>query len=176
MKFRKTFLPALGVLCLFQISQSAMAEALDPTAENVGKLQVTDSMIGKRSTLRFYIFEDKKAILWIQIGNENAKFPIAAKLYEFPDNTTPEGLKKWVNNQHSDGLFPDVPEPEKTHEIPAKASSVTAKEAGEQTKTPNGEFTRYDITFEFKDVPKMGDLEIKDFTDKAAVFVKTQAG
>jgi len=39
---------------------------------------------------------------------------MTATVYIFDDSVTEDGLKKWLNNQHSDGLFVDVPEPTST--------------------------------------------------------------
>ncbi len=38
----------------------------------------------------------------------------------------------------------------------------------------SGKFSRYKVTIEIKDVPAIGDIKIKDFTDTATVYVKIQ--
>lgn len=95
--------------------------------------------------------------------------PLAAKPLDA------EGLAKWINNQHSDGLFPEVPEPEATHQIPAASLKTESHEAIEQVKQHSGDFTRYSVAFGIKNVPAFGDLKLKDFTDKASVFVGSKS-
>lgn len=167
----RNLVSALAVtLC---ISSPLQAEvALDASAKDLPKTEVTHSMIGVRDTLRFYIFEEEKAVLVVRIDNKDTTFSVSAKLYAFAKETTAEGLSKWVNNQHSDGLYPEFPEPEAVHEIPAASSTVKNQEVVGQVEESFGKFTRYSVTFEIKDVPAMGDLGLKDFTDKATVYVK----
>lgn len=145
---------------------------LDTGAKGVEKAQVTDSMIGFRDTLLFYAFGEEKAVLVVRIGNKDTSFPVSGKLHLFPEGTNAGGLAKWINNQHSDGLFPDVPEPKASHEIPAASCKAKAHEVVKQDEAPNGKFARYSVTFEIKDVPEFGDVKLKDFTDKATVNVK----
>lgn len=169
--------PVTALLATFASFSPLQAEVtLDPGAKDLQKIEVTDSMIGFRDTLRFYVFEKEKAVLRVQINNQNTEFPITAKLFVFPKDSTAEGLAKWVNNQHSDGLYVDPAEPTGTHEIPAAACKVKSHELGNDAEGPSGKFARYSVVFEMKDVPAFGEIKIKDFTDTANVLVKVQAG
>lgn len=169
--------PVTALLATFASFSPLQAEVtLDPGAKDLQKIEVTDSMIGFRDTLRFYVFEKENAILRVQIGNQNTEFPITAKLFVFPKDTTAEGLAKWVNNQHSDGLYVDPAEPTATHEIPVTTYKVKSHELGKVEERPNGKSARYTVVFEFKDIPAFGEIKIKDFTDTANVLVKVQAG
>ncbi len=149
-------------------------DVLDAGDKDVPKIEVTNSMEGYRDTLRFYIFEQDRAVLCVRIGNKDTKFPVSAKLYTFAEGVNAEGIRKWINNQHSDGLFVDPPEPKATHEIPAASCKMKSHELAKQSKAPNGKFDTYSVTFEIKDVPRLGDLKVKDFTDRATVHVKTK--
>ena len=145
---------------------------LDAGAKGVKKTVVTDSMLGYRDTLVFYVFGEANAVLEIRIGNENLDFPVSAKLHTFADGTDAEAIGKWINNQHSDGLFIDAAKPEATHAIPA-ASCVTGKhDFMEQAESHNGKFSKHSVTFRIKDVPPLGGFTLKDFTDQVNVFVK----
>lgn len=146
--------------------------ALDARAKEVEKIQITDSMMGVRDTLLFYVFGKDHAVLVVRIDNKDTKFSSSGKLYVFAEGTDAEALGKWVNNQHSDGLHPDVPEPKATHEIPAASLAVKSHEVAEQVDAHNGKFSRYNVTFEVKDVPPVGEIKVVDFTDKATVNVK----
>lgn len=147
--------------------------ALNAKAEGVKKEQVLDSMMGHRDTLLFYTFAAEKAVLVVNIDNKNDKFPLTAKLHLFAKEATADGLANWINNQHSDGLFPEVPEPTATHEIPATSGFVVAKKIVEAKKAAhNGTFNSYAVDFKIENVPAFGEIKIKDFTDSATVNVK----
>lgn len=162
-----------ALLCTSCLSAEVI---LDTAKENVKKTQVTDSMNGFRDTLRFYEFVGEKAILLVRLDNKDTKFAVSAKLYLFDDATTADAMEKWVNNQHSDGLFVDAAEPKASHDIPVASCKAMAHEITEQAEAPNGKFTRYTVTFELKDVPQLGGFKVKNFTDKATVNVKVVEG
>lgn len=147
---------------------------LDAVANGVQKTVVTDSMMGYRNTILFYVFGEAKAVLVVGIGNGNLEFPVTAKLHTFAESTDAEAMGKWVNNQHSDGLFPDAPEPEATHEIPAASCTSGKHEFVEQAESRNGKFSQYSVSFSIKDTPVFGGFKLKDFSDQAAVFVKAE--
>ena len=150
---------------------------IDPKAQTTVKNQVTSSQIGYRDTLLFYTFAAEKAVLVIQIDNKSGKFPMTGKLNVFAQKATAEDLANWINNQHSCGLFPDVPEPVATHLVPAASYSVVSKKIAEVINENNapvpGKFNRYEVEFKIENVPALGEIKIKDFTDTANVFVKT---
>lgn len=170
---RKSLLPAILVAVLCSAPLLAK-DALDAGDKNVQKIEVTDSMMGYRDTLRFYVFEKDRAVLCVRIDNKDTKFPVSAKLYTFAEGVNAEGIQKWINNQHSDGIFADAPKPMATHELPATSCKMVSHELGKRSEAPNGEFDNYSVTFEIKDVPALGDLMLKNFTDKATVRIKTK--
>ena len=147
------------------------ASTLDTHAQQVRKFEVSQSMTGYRETLRFYIFNESKAILVAKIDNKNTEFPISAKLYQFAQNTTADALDKWVNNQHSDGLYADAPKPVSSHEIPVSSCLVKSHQLIQQVKALTGKFNRYKVTFEIKDIAPTEDIAIKGFTDTANIYV-----
>ena len=138
------------------------------------KLEVRYSQIGYRDTLLFYTFNEQKTVLKLQIDNRDKAFPMTATVYIFDDNVTEDGLKKWLNNQHSDGLFVDVPQPTSTQKIPAKFCKVTAHDLIDNTKQRFGEYANYAVTFEVKDYTDMKNVKLKGFTGKTKVHVKTK--
>jgi hypothetical protein len=152
---------------------SGKAKVLDPADKQVKKLVVTQSQIGYRNTLVFYTFADPKVILRVTIDNQNTDFPVAATLFTFAADVTDEGLAHWLNNQHSDGLYPDVPEPTAS-EVPAKSlKAVTHKRVG-QDKKFNGTFDKYMVEFQISGAPELKGTQIKDFSDSVPVHVKTK--
>jgi hypothetical protein len=150
---------------------------VNPKSETTAKAQVTQSMIGYRDTLLFYTFAAEKAVLVVRIDNKNDQFPIKAVLNVFSKNSTNQGIANWINNQHSCGLFPDVPEPVVVQNIPATSYTVVSKKIAEaivvEEGSPNaGKFNRYEVEFKLENIPAVGEIKIKDFTDIASVFVK----
>ncbi|NNM28997.1 MAG: hypothetical protein HKO57_05710 [Akkermansiaceae bacterium] len=151
----------------------AADEILNPGGEDVPKIEVTSSMLGYRDTLRFYILDEGKAVLRVQIGNKDTKFPVTARLYTFDEGVGDKEVRKWINNQHSDGLFADAPEPAGTHEIPPASCQAKSHKLIKEVEEHFGKFKRYKVTFEIKNVPPLGGHKVKDFTDEATVHVKT---
>ena len=133
-------------------------------------------MIGFRNTLLFYTFKDQQAILTLSIGNTDETFPVKGKLHLFDPATTEEGLKKWVNNQHSDGLFPDVPTPVFTGELPGGSCSVTSHQQTGMSKRPTGPapFTNYEVKLSVKEHTIDKKVKLSAFTDTAKVHVKNK--
>jgi hypothetical protein len=163
----------LATLLLGVASLHAAETMIDPKAKTTTKQQVIDSMTGYRDTLLFYTFAAEKAVLVVRIDNKSEKFPMTGKLYVFAKETTSEGFEKWINNQHSDGLFPDVPQPVATHDIPAASFSLISQKMVEAIKNETfGSFKRYDVEFKIQNVPAIGEIKIKDFTDTAGVYIK----
>ena len=146
---------------------------IDTKSKGVRKLEVSSSFVGYRNTLIFYTLADQKAVLKVVIDNKSKKFPVAASVYLFANDVTEDGLKKWLNNQHSDGLFPDVPNPVATHKLPAESCKALSHKLIDQTKQRFGEYDNYAVSFQISDAAKMGAYRIKQFTDKATVHVKT---
>ena len=148
--------------------------ALDAKAKDVKKTVVRHSMIGPRDTLIFYEFMEQKVVLVLQIGNANTDFPITATAYVFAPETTADGLHKWVNNRHSDGLFPDVPTPVGSHKLAAKSGKVLSHTKGKRVKHGPQAFDDYSVKFKMNAVEHKGVFKLKEFTDEANVFVKVQ--
>lgn len=94
-------------------------------------------------------------------------------IYRFADSVKEDDLNKWLNNQHSDGLFPDVPEPISTHTIPETVCKVTSDKLIDHSKQPFGEYDNYSVTFDVKDYTDKS-ITLKGFSDTTKVHVKTK--
>ena len=137
------------------------------------KLEVRHSQIGYRSTLLFYTFDELQTVLKLQVGNKDTTFPISATVYIFEDGTTAEGLKKWLNNQHSDGLYPDVPNPKATIKLPATACKATAHKLLGKSRAPFGNYNDYEVTFAVKEYSDMRNVQLKAFSGVTKVHIKS---
>ena len=171
---RETLLLPLAIALLIAPFGAAEDElpTLDGKAKDVHRLEVSVGQLGFRNTLIFYTFAKQAAVLKVSIDNTTKKFPMTGTLYTFPKGTTEEALKKWLNNQHSDGLFVDVPEPVTMNKLPADAIKIVSSKAKDQVKQPFGTFENYAVEIEVKDVAKLGFRKIKGFRDTATVHLK----
>jgi len=164
----------LTILLLVGVALPAPAGPLGRKLADGKKQEVRHSMIGPRDTLLFYTFEDLKAVLLLQIAKEGDRFPVSGTVYLFAPRTTAEELGKWINNQHSDGLFPDVPEPTVVCNLPAGVCTAALVQlSGESKEGPEGELFRdYKVKVSVKAHREEGKFELAAFTDTAGVFEK----
>lgn len=156
---------ASGNVCQANANEEKPAATVLDVAKATNKLEVRVSQIGYRDTLLFYTFEQPRIIVKFQIGNQDKKFPMTGTIYVFAADVTREQMDKWLNNQHSDALFPEVPKPLATHPIPANACQVTEHKFLDRGKFGLGEFENYDVRF-----------SVKDHTDKSGIQVKAFSG
>jgi len=140
------------------------------------KEQVRHSMMGMRDTLLFYTFAEKSAVLVLNIGNKDAAMSVTGTVHLFAAGTTVEDLGKWINNQHSDGLFPDVPKPSLSSKLPDGTCTVTARELTGHEKQPDGKnsFGDWKIKLSVKEQRVEGKFHLPAFEDEANVFVKSE--
>ena len=165
------------LLALLPLHAEPEAAARPLAVEKAEKKEIMHSMIGIRNTLLFYTWNDQKAAVLLTIDNSSTKFPVKGTVYLFDSSTTREGLAKWLNNQHSDGLFVDAAKPARTVELAEGSCTVSEhKLLGANKKSPNGIFDEYEVTVMFKDLEEKGLFKLKGFKDKTKVFVKQTEG
>ena len=138
------------------------------------KLEVRHSMLGFRNTLLFYAFKDQQAILVLSIDNKDETFPVTGQIHLFDEATSEEGLKNWINNQHSDGLFPDVPKPIFTVELPKKSCRVASQKQTGMSMNPGprkAAFRNFKVKLMIKAHGVDKKFKLSAFTDTARVHV-----
>lgn len=176
--FRNRASLAFLAICFVALSQSdaSSADAVRTLEVNkkTPKLEVRYSQIGFRDTLLFYTFNSQKAVLKLRFGNKDKSFPLSATVYLFADSTTEAGIKKWLNNQHSDGLYPDVPEPISTVNAPKDVCQVTSHKFINSSKQRFGEYDNYAVTFKVSDYADMKHVKLTGFTGETKVHVQTK--
>ena len=170
-------LPLLATLLCLPLHAEPEAKARELVRDQAELKQVMHSMIGIRNTLLFYTWGEQKAALRLSIDNKSTKFPVKATLHLFDEATTKEGLAKWLNNQHSDGLFIDAAKPTKSIELPEGVCAVTAhKLIDGGKKSRNGTFGEYEVTVTVKAHEIKGEAKLGAFEQKAKVYVKQVDG
>ena len=157
--------------------EEAKGVTLDVKNEAVKRLEVNQSQIGFASTRIFYVLAGQGAVVVIHVDNTNKKFPVGGSVHLFAKGVTAEDLGKWVNNQHSDGLFPDIPEPVATHQLKADSIKTTSsKRVGQEKSGFSGEiYDKYSVEVEAGTIEVQKNLKLQSFKDSATVYMKTPA-
>lgn len=145
------------------------------------KQEIRDSMMGFRNTLLIYKFTQQKAVLTLLIDNKDETFPISGTVHLFNEATSDEGLDKWINNQHSDALFADAPEPVFSHALPKDSCTITSRKKGDAAGNPpsvnpaNGKaFHAWDVGFSVKEQGVEKQFVLPAFAASAKVLVEAK--
>ena len=159
----------------------ATASARDLDVAGAKKQEIRHGQIGPRDTVIFYTFGDQDAVLQLNIKHADGKFSFAGKMLLFKEGTGAEGMGKWVNNQYSCGLFPDVPKPTATVALPADACTVLESKllgikpgfGGRVQLDPAQapKFEDHSLKIQVSDL-KMDGFRLKGFTLDTGAFVK----
>lgn len=170
------FLTACAASALTLASSIASARELDTTAKNVEKTEVRFGQIGPRDTIIFYTFADQAAVLQLNIAGSGDRFNIVGTVLLFAGGTNSKAIASWINNQHSCGLFPDVPEPVARVPLAANACKVIeskSKEGGKLEQGPTGDsFQDHALKFQITDIKSDTGFSLKGFTADTSVFVR----
>ena len=144
---------------------------LDLKGKKVQRREISSSLIGFTSTTVFYTLDDHRVVVVIYIDNTKKGFPVSGKVCEFAKDVTPEGMAKWLNNQHSDARFPDVPEPKTTVKLPAEAcQSLESKLLGKETVNDTT-YNRYSVEIKLSEVKVNEHFRLKEYKDTVNVYV-----
>lgn len=150
------------------------ASLLNIGSDEVEKLEVSQTFGGYRETQIFYTFPKRNVVLKVRIDNKNKSFDLTGKILVFPKSTTPEGLAKWLNNQHSDALYPEIPKPITTLDIPTRFCSSKNPQFIKKSNSHLGTFDKYSIEFNVDEVERIGEFKIKGFSGNAMVHLKNK--
>ena len=137
------------------------------------KEQIRHSMIGIRDTMVFYTLADQQAVLVLNIKHKDAKLIASGFVYLFATAVTAEGISNWINNQHSDGLFPDVPEPILISKLPDESCSISERKLiGKLSQElDNKDFADYEVKIVIKEYEVEGKFHLPAFEDVANVYL-----
>ncbi|MDG1151213.1 MAG: hypothetical protein P8Q54_09910 [Akkermansiaceae bacterium] len=164
---------AASALSILFLTGSISGKEKQLEADTTKELQIRHSMLGFRDTLLFYTFPDQQAVLRLHISSKDKTFPVTGIVYLFPAKTSSEGIKKWINNQHSDGLFPDIPSPHLIHKLPKDiCKAVATKIIGEKKNFPNNRiFTDQEVMIAIKAHELQGQFKLAPFKDQSGIFI-----
>ncbi len=129
-----------------------------------------------RSTLQIYHFPSKNAVLMIDFDNTKNQFTPTAVLHLFATEATPDQVAKWINNQHSDGLFVDPARPQQSVSINSNNIAITSSAYVESLTGYNGdEYEKYQVEFTVANYLEADTFHLNGFSDQAAVYLQTRA-
>jgi len=128
-----------------------------------------------RSTLQFYHFEENNAVLLIEFDNQTRDFNRTVNLHLFEDTATTDSIAKWINNQHSDGIYDDAAVPMVTHNLPPDSVSITSTAFVERLVGELGdEYEKTRIDFTVSNSSEPGSYFLNGFADQSDVYFQTK--
>ncbi|MFM7073256.1 MAG: hypothetical protein ACKO38_15830, partial [Planctomycetota bacterium] len=110
-------------------------------------------------------------IVILHVDNTKKDFPVTGKVCQFAKDVSSDDLDKWVNNQHSDALFPDVPTPKATILLPAKSCQSQASKLLNRTTALDTTYDRYSVEIKVSDVKLSDQFHLKQHNDTVKVYV-----
>lgn len=143
---------------------------LDLKGKSVQRREANSSLLGFTSTTLFYTLDDHRVVVVIRIENSKG-FPVSGNVYAFAKDVTAEGIAKWVNNQHSDGLFPDVPEPRTTVKLPAEACQSLQSKLLDKKSVNGTAYNHYSVEIKLSEVKVNEQFRLKEHKDTVNVYV-----
>ena len=165
------------ILCLFSLTPTFAAEEKNQNLlQNSEKTEVRQGMTGPRSTLQFHTFAKEHAVLVLEIDNEKTDLPISSKVVLFDDRATKEGIELWINNQHSDGIFPEVPMPVATVQLPKDTAVVKHRETKGSHRAQDGNYTDYTLKISVKKHIEEDKFTLAPFETTAKIYIKQAEG
>ena len=118
------------------VAVTPAAAELELAIKAAKKELIRHSMVGPRNTLVFYTFAAQKAVLVLQVEDRNSTLTVSGTLQIFDPKATEESLSKWVNNQHSDGLYVDPAIPAQSLKLPDGTFTVADRKRVGQENRP----------------------------------------
>jgi hypothetical protein len=126
-------------------------------------------------TLLLYHFTDQNAVLKLSFPNADTEFEFTASLHLFADSETAATVRDWINNQHSDAVVPDAPEP--TTEITLNDSQRAVESSVLIDSESGGDGVNYDnyqVSFFVDVVSEAGVVHLSSFSDMVVVHVPAE--
>jgi len=123
-------------------------------------------------TKKFYSLPESRIVVVVSTADGTAD--ASATIHVFGPAATAEAIDKWINNQHSDALFADAAEPQRSIEVPAarfhaRPGAAVDHEVGER----GDEYDRVRVDFTI-DAFTDGDVEVRASRGSLDAFVRTK--
>ncbi|MEM7110836.1 MAG: hypothetical protein AAF614_00275 [Chloroflexota bacterium] len=170
-------LVSLSLLALVGCTSGAAGRALDYASQTVAVADINQyfSMLLHGNTLNIFHFEEQDTVLLINLPNESADLTLTVTVHIFDDAETPETIGQWINNQYSDALFPEVPEPIESIMLDdAGHTFLSTTLVGQESGQFGDEYDVYDVEYRINEMAEEGQFTLNEFTYETVVYVMTK--
>lgn len=123
-------------------------------------------------TKKFFILPAAQVV--VVVATIDGTSDASATIHAFPEGTTAEGIDRWVNNQHSDALYPDAAQPERMIRVPeAKFRSKPRAVVGHEVGEKGDEYDRVPVAFTIEPFED-GDILVRASQGVLDAFARTK--
>ena len=178
MKHKLTQLLILIFLLTFAgCTTGSAGRTLDYASQNVSVADINQyfSMLLHGNTLNIFHFEEQNAVLLVNLPNESADLTLTATVHIFDEAETTETIGQWINNQYSDALFPEVPEPIESIVLGDSGHTFIATTlVGQESRQFGDEYDIYEVEYRINETQEEGQFTLNVFTYETVVYVMTK--
>lgn len=164
----------LTAVAVFLAAPVSQAERAVLTKDDAERFESRFSIGGPQPTTRlFYSFPEQSVVLSVLITREGEGHKAAGTVHIFERGLPAEELAKWLNNQMSDALYPDAPEPVHRVRLGEDACTITAAEfvADQHLERFDLDYKDYRLTLKVER-QRIGDrFDLRGFEDVTGIFV-----
>lgn len=123
-------------------------------------------------TQKFFVLAEARVV--VLVATVDGTSDASATIHVFPEGTSSEGIDRWINNRHSDAIFVDAAEPERTIEVADDAFHTKPGPVKEHEVGRGGD--EYDrVPVEFTIAPFTdGDVVVRASRGVIDAFVRTK--
>ena len=123
-------------------------------------------------TKKFYVLAELNVV--VVLATVDGKADASATIHLFPATATADGIAKWINNQHSDALHPDVPTPVRSVSVPGDRFHTKVGPPLDHERGESGdEYDRVRVEFTI-DAFEDGDLTVEASRGFLDAFIRTK--
>ena len=171
--------------CQYENSSSPASASVQVLSEPV-QLSVSDDSVSSFTvssyfslyrygpTKIFYHFTENNVVLVIDLTSELSIIQANAVIHLFAVTESADSILKWINNQHSDGLFADAPVPLMSVTLPADDVTIDSASFTEHLTGGYGdEYDVYDVVLHISDVAIQSSYLLREFSADTRVYERT---
>jgi hypothetical protein len=165
---------ALTLACLVVAGVAAAVERRIAITADTPATEVNRyfSPLAHGPTQKFYVLPESRIV--VIVATVDGKAEASATIHLFPADVAAEGIAKWINNQHSDALHPDVPLPIRSVAVPPTHFHATVgRPLDHETGQQGDEYDRVRVDFTI-DAFKDGDLSVEPSRGSLDAFIRTK--
>lgn len=163
------------VFALVSCQEPQPEVTLDFANQTVNELDINQyfSFRAHGPTINILHFQEQNAVVVINFPNESPELTLNGTVNIFDASETAESIDQWINNLHSDALYPDVPEP--IHTSSLAGYTILSSSLIDQETGPNGdEYDVYGVEYRLDEVADAGVFTLNELENLTVVYVMTK--